>query len=568
MSRRLALACLAVALGACPRTVREERREQPVDTGVPVPFQAREPLAWDFGDGSARATGQQVLHAYDRAGTYVVQGFAGDALAERVEVVVAPRSVFHAVPPQVQAFLAARTVGELSPAVDFAERLVGARTVQRFLDEWPVVAFAIDTGVGDGSALDPAEGLGAFVLAGSESVVSFLGVRDEAKGLEAFEAWLGEHGWRYRGDHDPLRRWVGPEQNADVFVDRGVLYAVVTPRNEQDMEAWSEITRMGDDGLEGDPQLKADLDALPAGGVVALLRPDEGQQEWRLLAAALKVADTEASLAGRLYASGPLWEVPKDAPSRLLGRSPEGPVGAASASMPAARLAQLLLGGSQTRPWQRLARAVGERDGDLEKALAALQAPLDVVAYFDALGFLKSAVVKEGAPDPRGTVLAEVAVNSPAAVEPLLDALVRQWERPAMRLKEGDLRVWRSVVSDQPVEVALTQASAFLRYGEALTGREPEDLAAELSRRFSGAFGPGHLSVLLDVGQLRRELMVPRLIPDADPRRIITAQALALTFLDQLTQVDQVVLDAVPSAHGAEVQAVVTLRKPQGRPPR
>jgi len=59
--------------------------------------------------------------------------------------------------------------------------------------------------------------------------------------------------------------------------------------------------------------------------------------------------------------------------------------------------------------------------------------------------------------------------------------------------------------------------------------------------------------------------MVPRLIPDADPRRVITAQALALTFLDQLTQVDQVVLDAVPSPHGAEVQAVVKLRPREQR---
>jgi hypothetical protein len=67
--------------------------------------------------------------------------------------------------------------------------------------------------------------------------------------------------------------------------------------------------------------------------------------------------------------------------------------------------------------------------------------------------------------------------------------------------------------------------------------------------------------VLFDFGQLRQELLLPRLMKDVDPRQALTAQALAATLLDRLTQLDLAVIDLSPTPEGAALQAVIRLRK-------
>ena len=62
------------------------------------------------------------------------------------------------------------------------------------------------------------------------------------------------------------------------------------------------------------------------------------------------------------------------------------------------------------------------------------------------------------------------------------------------------------------------------------------------------------------MGQLRRELLQPRLMPDVDPRRQLTAQALAVTLLDRVSQLDSALFDLSPAPEGATVQAVLRLR--------
>jgi hypothetical protein len=49
---------------SCARAVREERREQAIDTGQTVPFSAERPRRWDYGDGSPAREGQVVEHAF------------------------------------------------------------------------------------------------------------------------------------------------------------------------------------------------------------------------------------------------------------------------------------------------------------------------------------------------------------------------------------------------------------------------------------------------------------------------------------------------------------------------
>ena len=121
-------------------------------------------------------------------------------------------------------------------------------------------------------------------------------------------------------------------------------------------------------------------------------------------------------------------------------------------------------------------------------------------------------------------------------------------------------RLWRGQILERPIDVVLTEKSLFVKAGSSIDEREPLHLGQALSSRFEGAFTPGHFSVFLDLGQLRRELLQPRMMPDIDPRRAITAQAVAVTLLDRLSQLDSALLDISPSPDGAVVQAVLKLR--------
>ncbi len=561
MPRTLALLVVLAAAG-CTRVVREERREQALDTGVEAPFTALGPRTWDFGDGSPRVTGAQVRHAFSRAGTYTVLGFDGDEVADRVRLVVAARSPFRAVPTDARAALVVRTLDELGPAVDFAERLTGPETAQKVLEALPVVAFALEQGSGGGSPVDPAEGLGAFFWSGSGVAVGFVGVGDEAPALAAFEAWLLARGWtRAPGG---LLRNAEVQREVEPFVDRGVLYAAVWDEGGREGGVPERVRGSSALGLEADPRLADAVNELPSGGLAFLARPDADTVDGAsVVSAALKFSPLEARLWGRLAGTGPLWAAPPRGRARILSAAPEGAALALSVAVPPRRLATLLLGPEKGRRRDR-ARLEAERHGaDLDAALGALDGSLDAVGYFDAEGFLRDTIGAEGRPQPRGTLLAEAGVTSAPPLAALIDAGFAALGLPALRAREKSLRLWRTAWAGQPVDVALTDEAVFLKGGTPLEGRPTADLRAALMARFDGAFGEGHASFFADVGQLRRDLMVPRQIAGLDARKVVTAQAVTLTFLDRLTRVDQVLLDLAPDERGARVQAWVRLTPKQ-----
>ena len=75
---------LCVCLASCVRAVREERREQPVDTGSEVKLSAEGERRWDFGDGSPPVAGTAVAHAFDKAGRYEVKAFEQERVTDRI----------------------------------------------------------------------------------------------------------------------------------------------------------------------------------------------------------------------------------------------------------------------------------------------------------------------------------------------------------------------------------------------------------------------------------------------------------------------------------------------------
>ncbi len=561
MSSRGAPWLLVVLALGCVRPVHVETRETPVEAGLEVPFAADGVRRWDFGDGAPPTTSAQLTHAFPKAGRYVVRGFEGDSLREQVTVIVSPRSAFHLVPPDVAWAVISRGLEDLAPAVDFAERLVGAAATQEWLDRYPLHGWALDQATAGSRWVDPREGLAFFAWDDSDDVrLSVVGITHGPESMGALKAWLLDRGWSFVSEVQGLSRFEQDSRALDLFVDRGALFAVDAPLTRRQPGVQQRVSAASALGLELDGSVATALDRLPSGGLVTWLRAPAGLA-WRQLAGTVRLEGDEAHFEARLIGPAALWSVPAVAGPRLLGRAPEGPIAVAVATIAPREAAALVLGSPGTQRRKIYDEEFLAQGADLERALEeGLAGTLDASLYVDVEGFVRSTIASGGRPQPQATLLLEAAVKQASPVEALIEALATRWQVPLALVREQQLRLWRGTLGARPLELALTERALFLKAGAPVASRAPTDLARTLGERFEGSFGPGHLSVFFDFGQLRRELLQPRLMDDVDPRRALTAQALAVTLLDRLTQLDFALLDLQPTPDGAAVQAIVRLR--------
>lgn len=545
--------------------MRVETRETPVEAGLEVPFAAEGERRWDFGDQSPGVVATQTAHVFEKAGRYVVKSYEGKALREQLTLVVSPRAAFHLVPPDARFAVIARGLEEFAPAIDFGERLAGPQSAQEWLDGSPLLGWAFEqTSAGGASVIDPREGLATFSWADAEDTrVSVVGINDGPKALEALKAWLVDHGWATVSVVQGLWRYEHEERALDVFVDRGALYAVDTPITRRLPSAQSRIAAASALGLELDGAIASALDQLPSGGLVIFSRAPEALS-WRFATAAVRISGNEARLEGRLHGNKPLWAAQTISESaRFLKHAPEAPVLVASASLPPSELAALLMGAPGTQRRRVLEAELLAQGTDVERAIAGFAGLFELSVYADVPGFVRTTLQAGGRPQPQGTILFEAPTTGAeqgAALEGFVDALGRRWALELVKAREKQLRLWRGQLEARPLELALTDQSLFAKLGSPVDEREPVDLSGLLSKRVEGAFGAGHVSIFVDVGQLRRELLFPRPLEGVDPRRALTAQALAATILDQLTQLDSALIDLAPAPEGAMVQAVLKLR--------
>lgn len=537
------------------RRLQVLKLDAPLETGVAGTFSGTpRPLKWDFGDGTPPATGLTGTHAWARAGVYTVQAWDGDFLALRSEVTVVPRSVLRAVPAHATAVLYSPTLGQpLSEAVDFLERAMGVGQLQKWLDETMVPQLAVESGSGGGVGLDPAEGVGVFALEGVEGRVALVGVEDDEKALAAIVSRLQERG------ADVAERTLDgiivatlPDASpVVVFVDRGYLYAV-WPASPLDAARAVGLVRASEHGSEK-------LGAAPPDGQLGFrLTPGLGESDWQWAQGAFKVSGDAAVLSGKVSGKKALWDGKAQVP--LVAQAPAGPVFVASFGVSPDVLASFVLGAKGGERRARLAASLKEEGVDLEKALSGFTGEAGALLYFDAEAFLRNLVAGNQKPEPRGALVAEAGVKDAPSVAGLLRRVVA-WLAPQSS-ESGALPelVWQGRWLDAAMVLALSGKSARLTGGSGTQGRPQVELAQSLNGRFGGAFSPGHVSFLLDVGQLRRELQAPRFIPGLDPARVVTVQGFASAFLDQLTPIDTVVLDMWPDPGGARFSGRVSLR--------
>lgn len=543
----------------CVRAPHVENRERPVEAGLPVPFFSDEALTWDFGDGSPTVDAAQPTHTFNAAGRYTVRGFAGKQLREQISLTVSPRAALHLVPPDVELAVVLRDLSELGPLVDFSEAVLGVSAVQHALDVQPLLAWAVDQAVAGNGGVDPREGGALFRWPGTEDVVvTVVGVVDSEAAQAGFSSALGSFGWERVSTVLGLTRFEREGRALDVFADRGALYAVETSITGRFPSAQARIGSMSERGLETRPELESLLDGLPAGGVVLFGRaPDDSR--WTMGAAAVRLTADTLRLEGSLLSAQPLWPVPAAPASRLLSKAPAGPVAIVSAMVSAESLLSTTLG---PRRRDRLTRELAEKGVDLQRLLAGLTGGADAVVYADVEGFVRDTLAAGGKPQPRATWLVEAPVTEASVFAPALDAWLRAHLDGLVTEREAQLQLWRGRWNELSTDVVLTPRALFIKGGAAVDERAPTDLLTPLLSDYDGAFGPGHVSVLVDLGRLREELLTPRLM-DIDPRKAITAQAAAVTVLDRLTRLDSVMVDVVAAPAGANVQLVLRLRSPQ-----
>jgi hypothetical protein len=338
------------------------------------------------------------------------------------------------------------------------------------------------------------------------------------------------------------------------FVDRGYLYAV-WPASPLDAARAVGLVRTSEHGSE-----KFGASAIE-GQLAFRLTPGIGESDWQAAQGGFRVAGDGATLSGMILGKKPLWEGKAQVP--LVALAPAGPIFVASLGVSPDVLASLALGAKGGERRLRLAAALKAEGVDLERGLAGFTGEAGALVYFDSDAFLKNLVVGTQKPEPRGAVMVEAGVRDPGAVGGLLRRIVTWLAPQATESGAAPNLSWEGKWLDAAMLLAVSGKSARLTGGTGTEGRPQVELAASLAGRFGGAFAPGHISLLLDVGQLRRELQAPRLIPGIDPARLVTVQGFASAFLDQLTPLETVVIDLSPDPGGAVLSGRVTLKPRQ-----
>lgn len=564
-----------------------------VDTGVPVTFGSEDPsapeLTYEFGDGSPPQTGKLIRHAYARAGSYQVFALHEGQPVDGVLLTAVPRRITRAMPEAIHGAIFLRKVkGNLDPFVDFFERLAGAEAAQAFVEENPLVELGMELSAGQGAlaerGIDPEEGLGMFSVPGFEGSVALIGVTEGEKALQSLETQLTRAGTpAWTGSDQTTRVRLKDGREAALFLDRGYLYVALpdTPAPPSEFADPPEDELARDTGMnhtDFTPAVDAVKKAHPLGfeGTGTLAGLEDGIAPGNLYVYAQTQAElaakeqgaflsftfkqAEASVDGFVRAKTVPWSGrPKASFFKAL---PRGPVAALSASIPPEELATFFFGAPGSEQRVNAANKAKSAGIEFEALLSSLTGDLSAALYFDARAFYTAmAKAQSPRPLPRGSAFLTAGLKDPAAFARFLDALSEGAPFEVKReAQEGNTR-YQGVAEGQPFEINVGKDELRLEAGEDASWRGSSELGEQLHARYGAdAFGPGHLSVMVDVAQLREELSVTPTVAGVPAGKMQLFQSFAYSFLEQLPPVDQAFLDVAAVQGGAKLRGRVVLR--------
>ncbi|NBD08538.1 MULTISPECIES: PKD domain-containing protein [Corallococcus] len=587
----LLMAAVGLGTSACHGVRPDLGPERTLEAGVPESFGSQSPKAptvtWDFGDGTPPQTAAGARHAWATAGRYTVRALDGQKELARVVLTVVPRPVLRAVPADAQTVLwVPRLRGNVEGLMGFYERMVGAANARRTLEDAPLVPLLLRGVSGGRSEVDPEEGFGFFLLPDFDGVVALLGVTDPKAAIAAVSRELRSAGHQVLPREDGSAR-VDPVDGGRsmlLFADRGYVYLAVpdspdAPAPGETVKALAAVEESADvervrrhvEALSGpgmaENVLLAELRAKVRDGSVFLFSsppvPEAEKEDMpvRGFFGALAVQADQAELDGFLSSSRPLLGETRGPASALLGRAAVGPVAAAQLSVPPEELARLVFGSPRSPRRERTLERWRKQGLDAEPLLKALRGDVAMLVYFDAAAFFQS-FVRNPRPAPKGTVVMEAGLTG---LEPVLKLVQKQLEDNALVFQkeaQGNTTRFRTRLLEQPVSLTLTPERATLEAGEVLSGRESGDVGRTLRTRFGGdAFGPGHLSLMVDMGQLKADLASARSVPGVGAAQLMASQVFVTALLERLTPFEYGFLDFSPTEGGGRLQGRVVLRE-------
>lgn len=588
LSLKVPLSVLSLVAGGllaagCHHAVKPEvGADRTVEAGVPVEFGAVQEgapaVTWDFGDGSPTQKAGHVSHAFARSGTYAVRALDGSTEVGRAQLTVVPRPVLRAIPEDATvAIYVPQLHGSVEPLVDFYERLVGPELARGQIEQAPFLPMVLKSVHGDSSKVDPEEGFGLFAVPVFEGTVALLGVTDGQAALESVVKEFEAEGHQVqRRDDGSVRIEMTDVEPVTLFLDRGYLYLAMpqkqTPAEGEPVKASTSspdaeglrryVAGFSGPGLSESPLLGQLRGKVAEGSLYLFIRFPKKEEAGGFSGAfsSVGVKEGRAELDGFMASDKPILAGKQGPVPALLEKAPLGPVGVAMMSIPPSDLASLLFG-AQGSPRRGEAMESWSKEGiDAESLIGAVRGDVTLLVYFDAPAFYRNFLVNKR-PEPRGSVLLEAGLTRS---EPVVAALKKAFEESSWSVEqsqEKDVTRFRSRVMEQPLVLTVTADRLSLQAGEALDARPRGNVAATLRDRFgSDAFGPSHVSLMVDMGRLRAEMDAPTQVPGVPTGQLSAAKAFGGAFLDQLTPFDHAFLDFSPEEGGARLRGRVVVR--------
>ncbi len=529
---RLSLLAVLIATSGCIRHIREHAVELQAVAGVPVNFVTDTSCEWNFGDGAPAEKANSISHVFARKGTWFVTCVDRGATVEWFTVLVRARSAAESVPRGVTRALMFHDFAQVSAAVDFAEHL-GAGRVSDWVDRDPLVGLALEN---PGPPFDASEGLAAFEWADGSAVS--IGVDDERLALVKAGEWLQRHQW-HKGDRGEYSL---DGQTIELEATLGTLYSLHGDEAHRALNR-SRIITADSRGLLTDG---AAAPVLSDGFGVQLYVANQAQPGTAAVVANVSFEAQVARVEGLVIAGHPLWRV-VDEGSRLLDRGPEGAVAAFSAPLRMKDLNELVT----------LLDGPIKHTRELDAFQAALAGPMEGVVVLDAHAVLGE-VVQGRRPSFQGAVLLEAPVTDAALTQALVAKMLSEADLPLTHLAQGPNHVFETAVKGLETRAVVTPEALFLSVGTAAAARPESGLRKLLQSR--GGFGPGHLSLWVDVGEMLRQLKDPAMVRGLDVRKALQAQALIALLVEQLIPLERLVFDAEPTPKGAHFTFELAVR--------
>jgi hypothetical protein len=579
----LSLVAVGLLAPGCHRAARPELGpDRTVEAGLPVEFGSAQEgapeVTWNFGDGTPTQKAARVSHAFPRSGTFTVQALEGATEVGRAQITVVPRPVLRAIPEDATvALYVPQLRGSVEPLVGFYERLVGPDMARRQLEEAPFLPLVLQSVRGDASAVDPEEGFGLFSVPVFSGSVAALGVTDGEAALEAVLKDFESEGLRVqrRGDGSG-RVELRESEPVTVFLDRGYLYLAMpekeAPKEGEPVKASAsspdaeELRRyvrgFKGPGLSESPLLAQLRGKVQEGHLFLFTKFPEKEQAdgFPGFFSSLRVKEGRAELDGFIASEKPLLSGKQGPVPALLEKAPLGPVAAAMVSIPPEELATALMGAPGS-PRRAESLAEWRKQGiDAEGLIGAVRGDMTLLVYFDAPAFYRNFLMNKR-PEPRGAMLLEAGLTRS---EPVVAALTKAFEAGSWsveKIQEKKVTRFRLRMMDQPMVVSVAPDRLSLQAGEALESRPVGNIGTALRERFSAsAFGPSHLSLMVDLGRLRAEMDAPTQVPGVPAAQLAAAKTLGGAFLDQLTPFEHAFVDLAPEEGGARLRGRLVIR--------